>query len=63
MTKYLLILCRRSCVEWLSEFGRVCETRKLRVNVGKRKVMRCSKYANGGRMHAILNEEQLEEVE
>ena len=26
----------------LSEFGRVCERRKLRVNVGKGKVMRCS---------------------
>ena len=25
----------------LSEFGRVCKTRKLRVNVGKCKVMRC----------------------
>ena len=27
----------------VSEFGRVCERRKLIVNVGKRKVMRCSK--------------------
>ena len=26
----------------VSEFGRVCERRKLRVNVGKSKVMRCS---------------------
>ena len=32
----------------LSEFGRVCERRKLRVNVGKSKVMRCSRYFNGG---------------
>ena len=31
----------------VSEFGRVCERRKLRVNVGKRKVMRCSRYGNG----------------
>ena len=30
----------------LSEFGRVCERRKLRVNVGKSKVMRCSRYGN-----------------
>ena len=30
-------LCRLVC-----EFGRVCERRKLRVNVGKSKVMRCS---------------------
>ena len=41
---------------------RVCERRKLRVNVGKNKVMRCSKYGNGDRMHVILNGEPLEEV-
>ena len=29
----------------VSEFGRVCKRRKLRVNVGK--VMRCSRYGNG----------------
>ena len=39
----------------MSEFGRVCERRKLRVNVGKSKVMRCSRYGNGGLMHVILN--------
>ena len=27
----------------VSEFGRVCERRKLRVNIGKSKVMRCSR--------------------
>ena len=43
----------------VSEFGRVCE-RKLRVNVGKSKVMRCSRYGNGDRMHVILNGEPLE---
>ena len=32
----------------VGEFGRVCERRKLRVNVGKSKVMRCSRYNNGG---------------
>ena len=42
----------------VSEFGRICET-KLRVNVRK-KVKRCSRYGNGGRMHVILNGEQLE---
>ena len=31
----------------VSEFGRLCERRKLKVNVGKSKVMRCSKYGNG----------------
>ena len=47
----------------VSELGRVCERRKLRVNVGKSKVMRCSKYGNGNRMHVILNGEPLEEVD
>ena len=42
----------------VSEFGRVCETRKLRVNLGKSKVMRCSRYGNCDRMHVILNAEQ-----
>ena len=45
------------------EFGRVCERRKLRVNVGKSKVMRCSTYGNGCRMHVILPCEPLEEVD
>ena len=31
----------------VSEFGRVCERRKLRVNVGKIKVMWCCRYGNG----------------
>ena len=47
----------------VSEFGRVCERRKLRVNVGKSKVMRCSRYGIGDRMHVILNGEPLEEVD
>ena len=45
----------------VSEFCRVCERRKLRVNVDKSKVMRCSMYGNEDRMHVILNGEQLEE--
>ena len=36
---------------------------KLRVNVGKSKVMKCSGYENGDRMHVILNGEPLEEVD
>ena len=48
-------LCRLA-----SEFGRVCERRKLRVNIVK---MRCSRYGNGDRMHVILNGERLEEVD
>ena len=55
---------RRSCADYMvSEFGRVCERRKLRVNVGKSHVMRCSRYGNGDRMHVILNGEPLEEVD
>ena len=46
-----------------SEFGRVCERRKLRVNVGNSKVMRCSRYGHGDGMHVILNGEPLEEVD
>ena len=44
----------------VSEFGRVCEIIKLRVNVDKNKVMSCSRYGNGSRMHVILNGERLE---
>ena len=44
------------------EFVRVYERRKLKVNVGKSKVMRCSRYGNGDRLHVILNGEPLEEV-
>ena len=47
----------------VSEFGRVCERRKFRVNVCKSKVMRCSRYGNGGRMHVLINGELLEEVD
>ena len=39
----------------MSELGRVCDRRKLRVNVGKSKVIRCSRYCNGGLMNVILN--------
>ena len=34
----------------VSAFARVCERRKLRVNVDKSKVVRCSRYGNGDRM-------------
>ena len=47
----------------VSEFVRVCERRKLRVNEGKSKVMRCSRYGNVDRMHVILNGEPLEEMD
>ena len=35
---------------------------KLRVNVGKSKVMRCSRYGNGDQMLVILNGEPSQEV-
>ena len=47
----------------MSEFGSACERRKLRVNVGKSKVLSCSRYGNGDRMHVILNGEPLQEVD
>ena len=47
----------------LSEIGRVCKRRKLRLNVGESKVMRCSRYGHGDRMHVIVNGEPLEEVD
>ena len=47
----------------VSEFGRVCERRKLIVNVGESKFMRCSRYGNGDRMHVILNCEPLDKVD
>ena len=47
----------------VSKFGRVCERRKLKVNIGKSKVMRCSRYGNWSRMHVRLNGEPLEEVD
>ena len=47
----------------MSGVDRVCERRKLRLNVAKSKVKRCSRYGNGDRMRVILNGELLEEVD
>jgi len=44
------------------EFGRVCERRKLTVNVDKCKVMRCARIEQMDRMNIRLNGEVLEEV-
>ena len=52
------MLCRL-----VSDFNRACEKGKFRVNVGKSKVMRCSRYGNRGRMHVILNGKPLDEVD
>ena len=47
----------------VSEFGRVCDRRKLHVNVRKSKVMKCSRNEDGVRMNVRLNGEMLEEVD
>ena len=47
----------------MTEFGRVCERRKLRLNVGKSKIMRCTRNDYGARLNAMLNGEALEEVD
>ena len=47
----------------MTEFGRVCEKRKFRVNVGKSKVMRCTRSEDGARLSVMLNGEALEEVD
>ena len=36
----------RKLCQLVTEFGRVCDRRKLRVNVGKSKVMRCNDNNN-----------------
>ena len=47
----------------VSEFGKVCKRRKLRVNVGKSKVMRCTRSEDGARLNVMLDGEALEEVD
>ena len=52
----------------VAEFGRVCERRKLKVNIAKSKVMKCSRRVDddddggGGGINVCLNGEKLEEV-
>ena len=46
--------------------GRIWEgmrERKLRVNVGKSKIMRCTRSEDGARLNVMLNGEALEEVD
>ena len=54
---------KRKLCQLVTEFGRVCERRKLRVNVGKSKVMRCTRNEDGARLNVMLNGEALEEVD
>ena len=53
----------RKLCQLVTEFGRVCERKKLLVNVGKSMVMRCIRNADGARLNVILNIEALEEVD
>ena len=53
----------RKLCQLVTEFGRVCERRKLRVNVGKSKVMRHIRNEDGARLNVMLNGEALEEVD
>ena len=52
----------RKLCQLVTEFGRVCERRKLRVNVGKSKVMRCTRNEDGARLNVMFNGKVLEEV-
>ena len=47
----------------VSEFGRVCERRKLGVNAGKSTVIRSLRYGNWGQMHVKLNGKPLDKVD
>ena len=53
----------RKLFQLVTEFWRVCERRKLRVNVGKSKVMRCTRNEVGARLNVMLNGEVFEEVD
>ena len=53
----------RKLCQLVTEFGRVCERRKLRVNVGKSKVMKCTRNEDGASLNVMLNGEALEEVD
>ena len=50
----------RKLCQLVTEFGRVCERRKLRLNVSKSKVMRCTRNEDGARLNVMLNGEALE---
>ena len=50
----------RKLCQLVTEFGKVFERRKLRVTVGKSKVMRCTRNEDGARLNVLLNGEALE---
>ena len=45
----------RKLCQLVTEFGMVCERRKLRMNVGKSKVMRCTRNEDGAKLNVMLN--------
>ena len=47
----------------MNEFCKVCEKRKLCVNIGKRKITRCKRYVNVGLMDVKLKGKPLEELD
>ena len=53
----------RKLCQLVTEFGRVCERWKSRLNVGKSKVMRCTRNEDDARLNAMLNGKALEEVD
>ena len=60
----MLIGNSREDLQWLlDEFDIVCKRRKLKVNVGKSKVMVCGRTERGGNLDSSLNGEMLEEVD
>ena len=60
----IFILFDKKVCRLVKEFGRVCarRRRKLRVNVGKSKVMQCLRFRNAGLLVARLGNEQLDKV-
>ena len=59
----VVAVSERKLCPLVTEFGRVCERRKLRVNVDKSKVIRCTRNEDGARLNVMLNGEALEEVD
>ena len=58
----VVVDCERKLCQLVTEYGKVFERRKLRVNVGKSKVMRCTRNEDGAGLNAMLNGEALQEV-
>ena len=54
---------RRVSCSLVTEFGKVCERRKLSVNVAKSKVMRITRRENADNLNITVNGVRMEEVE